>query len=322
MLNIVEGKTNPPLKAVFYGPEGIGKSTMASHAPGALFIDTEGGTAHMNVRRIQKPASWEELISTIEEVARTPGICQTLILDTADWAEMQCIKDICAKYKVSGLESFGYGKGYTYVGEEMARLLAACDKVIAAGMNVIIIAHAKMRKQELPDEQGAFDRWEMKLSKQASPLLKEWPDLLLFLNYKTLIVTSENSTKKATGGKRVMYTTHSPVWDAKNRFDLPDEMDMDFAGIAHLFKSAADTPAAPAAPADKPIDKLHAMMAESNVTDADVQKVVADKGHYPLETPIPGYPDKFLTGWVIKYWPQILEIINTTNSTKEDISHE
>ncbi len=204
----------------------------------------------------------------------------------------------------------------------MARLLAACDKVIAAGMNVIIIAHAKMRKQELPDEQGAFDRWEMKLSKQASPLLKEWPDLLLFLNYKTLVVTSENSTKKATGGKRVMYTTHSPVWDAKNRFDLPDEIDMDFAGIAHLFKGAADTPAAPEAPAAKPIDKLRALMAEAKVTDADVQKVVADKGHYPLETPISGYTDKFLTGWVIKYWPQILEIINTTNSMKEDISHE
>ncbi len=318
MLNIIEGKTNPPLKAVIYGPEGIGKSTLASHAPGALFIDTEGGTAHMDVRRIPRPSSWEELISTIEEVAKTPGICQTLILDTADWAEMQCIKDICAKYKVSGLESFGYGKGYTYVGEEMARLLASCDKVVAAGMNVVIIAHAKMRKQELPDEQGAFDRWEMKLSKQAAPLMKEWPDLLLFLNYKTLVVTSENSTKKATGGKRVMYTSHSPVWDAKNRFNLPEEMDMDFSGIAKLFKDSA----APAAPEEKPIDTLRAMMEKAGVTPADIQKVVSDKGHYAADVPMESYSDKFISGWLIKYWPQVLKLINNSNQMKEDFENE
>ncbi len=112
MLNIIEGTLSPPLKAVIYGPEGIGKSTLVSNAPNPLYIDTEDGTSRMNVRRI-RPKSWEELIAIIEEVAKTPGLCETLIIDTADWAEMMCIQDICAKYKVSGLESFGYGKGYT-----------------------------------------------------------------------------------------------------------------------------------------------------------------------------------------------------------------
>ncbi len=307
MLSIKEGKIKSPLKAVIYGPEGIGKSTLASHAPGALFIDTEGGTAHMDVRRIEKPSSWDELINDIIEVSENPGICQTLILDTADWAEMMCIKSLCERYKVSGLESFGYGKGYTYVAEEMARLLEACDKVIKAGMNMIIIAHAKMRKQELPDEQGAFDRWEMKLSKQASPLLKEWPDLLLFLNYKTLVITTENSTKKATGGKRVMYTNHSPVWDAKNRFNLPDEMDMDFSGIAHLFKGNNET--APTELVKKPIDILRDRMEKEGIKASEIKKIVSDKGHYPIETPITDYPDKFISGWILKHWEQVVDLI-------------
>lgn len=68
---------------------------------------TEGGTAHHDVRRLQKLSSWEELISLIEEVAATPDVCKTLVIDTADWAEQMCIDHICAKYKQPGIESFG-----------------------------------------------------------------------------------------------------------------------------------------------------------------------------------------------------------------------
>ena len=92
-----------------------------------------------------------------------------------------------------------------------------------------------MRKQELPDEQGAFDRWELKLSKQTAPLLKEWPDALLFLNFKTLVVATESNTHKAQGGKRVMFTSHHPCWDAKNRHGLPEEMELSYASIAPIF---------------------------------------------------------------------------------------
>lgn len=52
MLNITDGKIKRPQKVVIYGSEGIGKSTFAAQFPKPLFIDTEGGTSHMNVRRI------------------------------------------------------------------------------------------------------------------------------------------------------------------------------------------------------------------------------------------------------------------------------
>ena len=171
---------------------------------------------------------------------------------------------------------------------------------------MVITAHAKMRKFEQPDEQGAYDRWEMKLSKQVAPLLKEWCDMLLFLNYKTYVVTTETNAKKAQGGKRVIYTSHHPCWDAKNRHSLPEEMDLDFKNIAHLFKTGSE----PAADAVKPIDRLRSLMTEANVTDAELQKVVADKGHYAADAPIDTYSEKFISGWLIKYWPQILNLIN------------
>jgi hypothetical protein len=313
MLNITKGKIDRAQKVVIYGPEGIGKSSLGAKFPDPVIIDTEGGTAHMDVRRIDKPQSWEELLSIIKEFAATPGICKTLVIDTADWAEQLVTAYLCAKYKQNSIESFGYGKGYTYLAEEFARLLSACDLVIAAGIHVVITAHAKMRKFEQPDEMGAYDRWEMKLSKQVAPLLKEWCDHLFFCNYQTFVVTSDNDTKKAQGGKRVIYTSHHPAWDAKSRVSLPEIVDLDYKNIAHIFETKAAEPAAPAAdaaPTEKPIDTLRRMMAESSVTDAELQKVVASKGHYDKDAPIDSYHEKFISGWVIKYWPQILNLIN------------
>ena len=46
------------------------------------------------------------------------------------------------------------------------------------------------------------------------------------------------------------------------------------------------------------------------MTDAELQKVVADKGHYAADAPIDTYSEKFISGWLIKYWPQILNLIN------------
>ena len=108
MLNITKGKINRAQKVVIYGPEGIGKSSLAARFPDPVIIDTEGGTAHMDVRRIDKPQSWEELLSIVKEVAATPGICKTLVIDTADWAEQLITTYLCNKYKQNSIESFGY----------------------------------------------------------------------------------------------------------------------------------------------------------------------------------------------------------------------
>ena len=317
-MRITSGKVFRPQKVVIYGAEGIGKSTLAAQFPNPLFIDTEGGTAQLDVRRIEKPGSFDELVSIVNEVAADPNICRTLILDTADWAEQMCIVGVCAKYKKAGIEDFGYGKGYTYLSEEYSRLLNAFDGVIAAGIHVVITAHAKMRKFEQPDEMGAYDRWEMKLSKQVAPLLKEWCDLLLFCNYKTFVVTAQNDTKKVQGGKRVMYTSHHPCWDAKNRHGLPEEIELDYGNIAHIFGNTVTTPkaapvtdteAVPSEATPTPLEQVKALMVQSQVAEQELQAVVAQKGHFSGMVPVDSYPEAFLTGWVIPHWQKIVETI-------------
>ncbi|WP_319403167.1 ATP-binding protein [uncultured Anaeromusa sp.] len=248
-LNITRGIVVKAQKVVLYGPEGIGKSSFASDFPEPLFIDTEGSTNLMNVARLPRPTSWQMLINQVMEVKKTPGCCKTLIIDTIDWAEQLCTASICAMHQKKGIEDFGYGKGYVFVQEEFGRLLNLLQDVIDVGVNVVLTAHAQLRKFEQPDEAGSYDRYELKLGKktgsQTSALVKEWADMVLFANYKTFVVTTENKKRKANGGERVLFTTHHPSWDAKNRHDLATELPLAYSSIANCIPN--ETAQAPAA---------------------------------------------------------------------------
>ena len=243
-MEITKGKIPGAKKTVVYGPEGIGKSTFASKFPEPVFIDTEGSTKDMDVARLPRPSSWQMLLQEIDYVKTNPAVCKTLVIDTIDWAEQLCVEYILAKYGKAGIEDFGYGNGYVYVKEEFGRFLNKLEDVIEAGVNVTLTAHAQMRKFEQPDELGAYDRYELKLGKktssQTSPLVKEWADMLLFANYKTLSVAVDDKGKKhkAQGGRRVMYTNHHPCWDAKNRYGLSDEIPFDYTQIAHILDAS------------------------------------------------------------------------------------
>ena len=270
-LNIRKGPQVRAVRCTIYGPEGIGKSTLASRFPDAVFIDFEHGTDSMDVARFDTPADYTLLMDLLYSIAQE-DVCKTVIFDTADRLEQIIINHVCNKHQIRSIEDAGYGKGYTYLAEAWLELLKLCDKIIDSGKNIVFVAHAQMRKFEQPDEMGAYDRWELKLSKKTAPLLKEWSDILLFCNYKTNVVTDEKTkSKKAIGGKRVMYANHSPVYDAKNRFGLPDMMEMDFEEISSIFKSPDEIK-------QDTIAKLRASFKEADIAEDDVMAYLKSKG--------------------------------------------
>lgn len=243
-MNITRGKLPGAKKIVIFGPEGIGKSTFASKFPNPLFIDTEDSTKDMDVARFDKPSSWQMLKSQVAYVISNPDICRTLIIDTADWAERLEIEWLCNKNGWDGLEGAGYGKGYTYSAEEFGRLLDLLTEVTEKGIHVVLTAHAQLRKVELPEEMGAYDHWEMKTSKKVAPMIREWADAVFFANYKVTVINVDNQgaqkgKNKAQGGRRVMYTNHTPFWDAKNRYGLPEEMPFSYDSIRHVIEDGA-----------------------------------------------------------------------------------
>lgn len=326
-MNITSGKIKTAQKVVVYGPEGIGKSTFASKFPKPVFIDTEGSTKKLNVSRFDRPSSWQMLLDEVEYVTRNYKSLdiKTLVIDTADWAEKLCVNHICAKVKKTGIEDFGYGKGYVYLAEEFGRLLNRLEDIVELGINVVITAHAQMRKFEQPDEMGSYDRWELKLEKKTAPLLKEWADTLLFANYKTLVTRVDDNKYKAQGGQnRVMYTTHNACYDAKNRDGLPDVLPFDYMQIAHLIDDTQ--PEEKAEPQSKPQKNVSVTAPQKQEQHKDkTQKQKTDELDTIVETEkkpkqkTTSAPDKSV-GKLPEYIPKALADLMTANDvTEEDI---
>ena len=236
-MKIISGKQQRPQRVVIYGVESVGKSTFAAQFPKPLFLDIEGGTAHLDVDRVSID-SWKQLGECIAEVGKTDY--GTVVIDSADWAERLAVEDLLAANKKQSVEDFGFGKGWVMAAEKMSRFLGALDRLIEGGKNVVVIAHSKVQRTEPPDILAAYDRYELKLSKQSSPLVKEWADELWFFRFKTKSVTNDGGKAKGIGGKeRVIYTTHSAAYDAKTRSGLPDEIPMEWSAVAHLFQPVA-----------------------------------------------------------------------------------
>lgn len=237
---ITRGQRVRPQKVVIYGPEGVGKTTLAAQFPSPLFIDTESSSDYLDVPRLPAPTSWQMLLDEVTWIRDYPYECGgTLVLDTADWAQKLAIDDVCNSMGFKSIEEPGYGKGYTYVTERFGKLLNMLSEVCESGLNVVVTAHAIISKFEQPDEMGAYDRWGLKLidGKKASvaAMLKEWADAVLFANYKTIVISTSKDGKvgKAQGGKnRMLYCSHAATWDAKNRWGLSDEVPMEWSQIA------------------------------------------------------------------------------------------
>lgn len=353
-MNITKGRVAKAQKVVVYGPEGIGKSTFAAQFPDPLFIDTEGSTSNMDVARFDKPTSWTMLLQQVD-YALMNRPCQTLVIDTADWAEELCKNYLMSANGWQAIDATGYGVRYVALATEWGRLLNKLSDLVEAGINVVLTAHAQIKKFDQPDELGSYDRWELKLEKKNAPLAKEWADMVLFCNYKTIVIADgQDGKKKAQGGKRVIYTTHHPAWDAKNRFDLPDQLDMDFNLIAGIFQiqqppltpeptttpevsqpvdaqvaDGAQQPVSePIADIESPTENLAReepdfseiptglvdLMKLHNVSPMEIQLAVGSKGYYTTDTPISNYDPNFIDGVLVGAWNDVYKMVEDIRS--------
>lgn len=326
-LDIKKGVQKKPIKCVIYGHEGIGKSTLASKLPGCVFIDVEEGTSQLDVARLPTPKTWIEFLSELMEVAKSDLGIETLVIDTADAAERLCIEHVCAAAGKASIEDWGYGKGYALARDEYAKMISILSEITNKGINVCVLAHACISRVELPEESTSYDRWGLKLidTKRTSnaALLKEWADLLLFIDYKVYIEHTDDGKGKAKGGKRVIKCTHSATYDAKNRYNLPDEIALDDAGaIIQLFDDASAQGKKRAEETRKKeialnidayparLRELKALMVKDSVSDKKLRKIAAQTGAYDETVKVEDYEKAFVATMISK-WGSIVSKAHT-----------
>lgn len=136
----------------------------------------------------------------------------------------------------------------------------------------------------------------------------------MFCNYQTYVVRGDNPMEKSKvqGGKRVIYTSHHPCWDAKNRHGLPECLPLEYGSIGHLFgppKEQKDEPSV-----SPLVAVVRANLVESGITEEQLRKVVGARSRYSEDTPLEQYSERFIAGWVLKYWTKIVDIIQAEST--------
>lgn len=235
-IQIQKGKLRAPFRVLLYGPEGCGKTTLASMAPNPVFYDPNGRTRNVACDRYTGK-SWGQLLKFLEWAASSDY--DTIVIDELGEVSSQLFRHICDRDRKSDIEKYGYGKGYVVALQELKALTVALD---AAGKNVILIGHS--RPVAFKNPEGAdYTRYEIDLpgTRQAdlAGYLKQWSDAVLFLRYDTWASKDEDGKVTGTGtNERKVHTAHRAAYDAKNSYDMPEELGIDdpASGWARLYR--------------------------------------------------------------------------------------
>lgn len=243
-LPIESGIKKEPLRMCIYGTEGWGKTTLCSMFPHPVFIDLEDGSKRLDVNRLPQPYDWLSFMSLLDMVKRNAGDLSTLIIDTADAAELLATKKVLDDHDITSLETPGWGKGYQWVAELFQEMLDKLQEIVQLGVNVVLVSHAVQRKIERPDQLASYDHYELSLMRRDVKPVTQWVDELYFCDFEVdLISPSDKSSSKkvkARGGQRVIYTNHTPSWDGKSRCELPDRMVFDGEAVKKICGNMTD----------------------------------------------------------------------------------
>ena len=221
------------LTVLAYGQTKIGKSTLCSHAEGALFLATEPGLNALDVYQVPIQ-SWEQLRNACKEIGEGNHPFKTVVLDTIDNAYKFCTEFILAKFKVDHESDLGYGKGYALVNNEFQRVLT---KLAFLPYGLFLISHAK--EIEVDSRTGKYMRVVPTLPDKARKIVLGMADMVLYCDLEE---TTGDNGEKIT--RRVMRTKPSLYYEAGDRTGrLPETLDLDFGRFSECYNAA--TVAAP-----------------------------------------------------------------------------
>jgi hypothetical protein len=246
---VTKGKLATAYRFLVYGPEGVGKSSLAADAERPIFFDVDDGSASLDVTRYQfhdgegghVPQSYDQVRAAISDLLNNNHEFKSLVLDTADRLESLVWRHILTRESghqsamnkagktFTNIEDFGYGKGYQLALDEWRSLCRALDELRnRKQMNIIILAHAQIRTFKSPDSED-FDRYSLRLNEKAGGFLREWSDLTGFACFEEVAskLGDGDRAKGFSTGRRLLKLTRTATYDAKTRLALPEQVELD-----------------------------------------------------------------------------------------------
>lgn len=226
---IQHGRVRKPVTVCVWGVPGVGKTTFAASAPSPLICCLEPGADRLDVAKLPAPSDWESFVGDLRELATTEHEFKSLAIDTLDALEVLAVQYVCQKGGKSTLADFSWGAGYALLVQEWRLFLRALEVLRdRKGMNIILIAH-EHRKPFSDPELGSYEMYRPKLQDKVWALTNEWCDAVLFAQYDQALLEKEGQKSRAiVSGRRVLRTQRGTGFVAKNRYDLPATIDLDW----------------------------------------------------------------------------------------------
>lgn len=226
-----------PTRMIVYGVEGIGKTSFAVQAPDPLVLMTKGETGLetllsngvlKDVGHVPEILDWPTFIGYIDALIKEDVPARTLVIDCINGAETLCNSYVCeTQYENDwGPKGFAnFGKGYESASQEWNKLLYKLDLIREKGIGIIGIAHAQVKPFNNP-EGADYDRFIPDMNKRQWSLTAKWADMILFMNYITVVQEDGFKGKGKGGNVRIAYAQRSAAWDAKNRHNMPESFSL------------------------------------------------------------------------------------------------
>jgi len=223
-------------KILIYSESGMGKTTLASMAPGAVFIGADDGGRMIINPVTHKPIQAIGGVQTFQDVRDALRQWElfkpndTLVVDTITfvekWAEAYIFEHVKTDQgqTASNIEDYGYGKGYKHLLDAMRLLISDMEPLVRQGTNILLLAQqSQTTVANLEGTDYLQDGPKLAAGKSYSVRTEfiEWVDHVFRIGHPPVSVAKTN--KKAARGKvsgsteRMIYTEKELYYVAKNR---------------------------------------------------------------------------------------------------------
>lgn len=218
------------LSMLIYGQSGIGKSTFASQAPNAFFIQTEPGLNALRVLE-EKATNWEDFCEICRLVAEGKHDYKTIVIDTIDMMYRLCADHICKKNGVTHEGEGAHGKLYGLIKIELLRVLT---KLAHLPYGLILISHSV--DKEKATRTGTTTFTQPTVPESFRQIVIGLVDIILYCDVEPVLDKDGKQTSR-----RVMRSSPHADYDAKDRFGcLPEIAPLDFKTFADTMAKAGE----------------------------------------------------------------------------------
>jgi hypothetical protein len=240
------------------GFAGAGKSSLAGLFPNPIFIQAENSaTVFETMQGDIQPAFFPQLpIANAKRTVKTSEVLfeqlrelvteqhefKTVVIDTITALNLLFEQEVVEfdnnpNTSNIGEAAGGYSKGYLVVAGMHAKLRAACEHLRKKGITVVFLAHTGVVKMKNRPDSGEYVAYSLDMNEKSRSVYVSSSDIVAYLKARDFVTGQEENKKGQTTkygrvtntGERVLITSSDGTIgyiDAKNRYSLPDEIEV------------------------------------------------------------------------------------------------